>query len=157
MVSQEQEVKIIDCKPIHYENFKKLNYEWIEKDFVIEDLDRKVLENPEDYILKQGGAIFMAEYDGKIVGTCALIKISNDIYELAKMAVTDKAKGKKIGYLLGKAIIKKAKELNAKKVELVSNTKLEPALNLYRKLGFIEVPIPHTDYKRANIKMEIEL
>lgn len=152
----EQAIKIFDCQPEHYESFKNLNYEWIEKYFVIEAMDRKTLENPEEYILKPGGAILMAEYEGDVVGTCALIKISQGVYELAKMAVTDRAKGKQIGYLLGEAILKRAGELQARKVFLVSNRTLSPALNLYKKLGFVEVPIESTEYQRADIKMEID-
>jgi len=36
----------------------------------------------------------MARYNREIVGTCALIKTDDDTYELAKMAVTERARGK---------------------------------------------------------------
>jgi putative acetyltransferase len=151
-----EEVKILDYLPEHREMFRQLNYEWIEKDFVIEPSDEKALNNPEEYIIKPGGLILMAEFGDRIVGTCALIKISDGIYELAKMAVTDVAKGKKIGYLLGNAILEKAKLLGTERVELVSNRKLTPAITLYHKLGFREVPMPFSEYARADIKMIIE-
>jgi len=47
----------------------------------------------------------MARYNREIVGTCALIKTDDDTYELAKMAVTERARGKNIGWLLGQAVI----------------------------------------------------
>jgi len=71
------------------------------------------------------------------------------------MAVSEKAKGLKIGYALGKAALEKAREVKAGKVELLSNWKLAPALSLYKKLGFVEVPLPRDEYERAEIKIEI--
>lgn len=99
----------------------------------------------------------MAQWEGEIVGACALIKVNRRVFELAKMAVSDRAQGKGIGYALGKACIDKAKELGIKKLELLSNTRLQPAISLYTKLGFKEVPLPPTDYERADIKMELHL
>jgi GNAT superfamily N-acetyltransferase len=78
-------------------------------------------------------------------------------FELAKMAVSPQAKGKGIGWLLGKAIIKKAQSLNAQKIYLESNTVLKPAINLYHKLGFNKVIGHSTPYKRCNIQMELIL
>ena len=99
----------------------------------------------------------MARYKGEILGTCALIKINDDTYELAKMAVKESARGKNIGWLLGKAITNKARELGAKKVFLESNTQLEPAINLYHKLGFQKVVGQPSPYERCNIQMELKL
>ena len=90
-----------------------------------------------------------------IAGTFALLKNGEQEYELAKMAVAEKFQGLKIGNLMLEFGIRKAKELNAKKIILYSNTKLKPALHLYRKYGFTEVPIGHSDYLRSDIKMEL--
>ncbi|MFC5271805.1 GNAT family N-acetyltransferase [Adhaeribacter terreus] len=148
-------VEIVAYQPVHREAFRDLNHEWITKFFVLEAADNNMLDDPEGYILKKGGYIFMALLHGEPVGTAALIKNPDGSFELAKMAVTDKAKGLKIGYALGKAALEKAREINAPKVELLSNRILTPALNLYKKLGFVEVPLPPNDYQRADIKMEI--
>ncbi|QHL89440.1 GNAT family N-acetyltransferase [Nibribacter ruber] len=150
-------VHIIDYTPAHAASFKDLNQAWIERYFEMEELDHKSLGNPDGYIIQKGGHILMAEYNGEIVGTCALIKMENDTFELAKMAVTDKAQGLKIGRKLGEAAIQKARELGAKTLMLVSNRKLETAIHLYHRLGFVEVPLEGQDYKRADIKMEMPL
>ncbi|WP_244950810.1 GNAT family N-acetyltransferase [Pedobacter suwonensis] len=78
-------------------------------------------------------------------------------FELAKMAVSPKAQGKNVGFLLAKAIIEKAKSLGAAKIYLESNTILKPAINLYHKLGFQKVPGKPTPYARCNIQMELNL
>ena len=78
-------------------------------------------------------------------------------FELAKMAVSPKAQGKKIGWLIGEAIKEKARQVGAKKLYLESNIIFTPAINLYRKLGFIEVFGRTTPYERCNIQMELVL
>ncbi|MDF2189404.1 GNAT family N-acetyltransferase [Paraflavitalea sp. CAU 1676] len=150
-----QPLQIVPYIAAHREAFRQLNEAWITRYFRLEEADRRVLNDPEGYILNKGGHIFMALWQGEPVGACALIKISDDEFELAKMAVSDQVQGKGIGYALGKACIEKAHEAGAKKVMLLSNTVLKPAIHLYTKLGFVEVPLPPTEYERANIKMEI--
>ena len=107
--------------------------------------------------MQPGGHIYLARHNNKIVGTCALIKVNDDTYELAKMAVTQSNRSKGIGWLLGQAAIIKARELGAKTVFLESNTILKPAINLYRKLGFRKIVGQPSAYKRCNIQMELKL
>ncbi|WP_018479995.1 GNAT family N-acetyltransferase [Pontibacter roseus] len=153
----EATVQILDFESQHADMFRALNEEWITRYFVLEEADRKSLGDPQGYILDKGGHILMARYKDEIVGTCALLNDGEGIYELAKMAVTPKAQGLKVGKLLGEAAIRKAREIGASKVYLVSNRKLVPALNLYRRLGFVEVPMPPSIYERADIRMELAL
>jgi GNAT superfamily N-acetyltransferase len=100
----------------------------------------------------------MAEQgDGTIVGACALLRNDDGSFELAKMAVDPVARGRHVGRALGEAAIARARALGAPYVELLSNTKLVPAITLYRSLGFVEVALPASDYERANIKMVLDL
>lgn len=148
-------VEIIDFAPEFAPNFKALNEEWITRYFIMEEADHRSLGDPKGYILDKGGYILMARYKNEIVGTCALLNEGNGVYELAKMAVAPKVQGLKIGKVLGEAAVLKAKQNGAVKLYLVSNRRLTTALNLYKKLGFIEVPMPPSIYERADIKMEI--
>lgn len=150
-------IEIVDFRPSYSIFFREVNYAWIRKHFVIEDSDRKMLEDPQTYILKNGGAVLIALLDGSPVGTCALIKINDDTFELAKMAVSDQAKGKKIGWEIGLAIIKKARQLGAKKIFLETNSVLTPAINLYKKLGFKDTSGQESPYSRCNLQMELVL
>jgi ribosomal protein S18 acetylase RimI-like enzyme len=150
-------LKIVDYKASHAPHFARLNKAWIEKYFVLEELDKWVLENPHEAILAKGGVILMATWDETIAGTVALIKKTDDEYEFSKMAVDEAYQRRGIAETLSYAALEKAKELGAKKVSLYSQTTLAPAILLYRKLGFVEVPMDSQLYKRANIKMEISL
>lgn len=150
-------VEILPYQPEHQAAFRDLNVEWITRYFVLEDLDRRMLDDPQGYILNPGGYIFMARHAGQIVGTCALIKEPNGVYELAKMAVTPAAQGLGIGWALGQAAIAQARAIGAHELELLSNRKLAPALALNRKLGFAEAPLPPSEYQRADIRMVLPL
>ncbi|WP_437918730.1 bifunctional helix-turn-helix transcriptional regulator/GNAT family N-acetyltransferase [Sphingobacterium sp. LRF_L2] len=156
---ESKDVEIVDYEPKYQSTFKSLNEEWISSYFEMEEADYKALDHPEEYILNKGGQILVALYQGEPLGVCALIKMQDKNYdfEMAKMAVSPKAQGKNIGFLLGNAIVNKAKELGASKIYLESNTVLKPAINLYYKLGFQKIVGHTTPYKRCNIQMELNL
>jgi DNA-binding MarR family transcriptional regulator/N-acetylglutamate synthase-like GNAT family acetyltransferase len=156
---ESQHVRMVAYEPRYQSVFRDLNEEWISAHFEMEEADYKALDNPEEYILNKGGKIVVALYHDEPVGVCALIRMDDPEYdfELAKMAVSPKAQGKHIGWLLGQAIIATALELGATKLYLESNTLLKPAINLYHKLGFQRVSGPPSPYKRSNIQMELNL
>lgn len=156
-LQESQKIQLIPFTDKHEKDFKRLNCEWIEKFFKLEESDRKALDHPRKNILDKGGYILMASYDSTIVGTCALIHAGKGRYELAKMAVSELAQGKNIGYLMGQSILETAKEMGADSVFLESNTALKPALNLYQKLGFNRVKSGPSPYERCNITMEVQL
>lgn len=141
--------------------FRDLNLAWIRKHFVVEPRDRHELDDPEGHILAHGGQILMAEAEGsrgrEVLGTCALLLEPDGTYELAKMAVHEAARGRGVGRALAEAAIAAARARGAPRIELLSNTALVPAIALYRAVGFVEVPMPATEYARANIKMTLDL
>ncbi len=154
-----KDVQVVPYEKKYKKVFRALNEEWISNYFVMEEADYKALDNPEEYILDKGGQIFVALYKGEPVGVCALIKMFDDEYdyEMAKMAVSPKARGKHIGLLLGEAIINAARKAGAKNLYLESNTILKPAITLYEKLGFKRIVGRPSPYERANIQMALDL
>jgi len=150
------ELTILEYKPEYQPWFEKFNRDWIEKYFWMEPIDVAVLQNPDELILKKGGSILMASCDKEMAGTVALKYVEPGVYEFTKMAVEEKFRGQHIGLLLSEAAIIKARQLGAHKIILYSNTILAPAISLYRKLGFKEVPVDAV-YKRSDIKMELIL
>lgn len=156
---ESQAVKIVDYNPTYQQAFRDLNVEWISKYFKMEPADYQALDHPQSYILDKGGHILVALYQDQPVGVCALIKKDHPVfdYELGKMAVSPAAQGKNIGFLLGKAILDKARELGARNVFLESNTLLKPAIGLYYKLGFEKISGYPSPYERSNIQMMVVL
>jgi GNAT superfamily N-acetyltransferase len=151
------QITILNYEPQLAPYFKQINAAWIEHYFKLEEHDLHQLETPEESILDPGGAILFARYENEIAGTCALIKTGETEFELAKMGVDEKFRGKQIGKTLLIAAIEKAKALGATKVWLGSSTKLQAALRLYEQYGFKHVPLQPSPYARADVRMELNL
>ncbi len=139
----------------HY--FVSINKAWIEKYFELEPVDEKVLDQHQNYILDKGGFIFFAKDDNRVVGTVALKKESDGIYELTKMGVIPKYQGRGIGTGLVKHCINFARLKGIGCLFLDSSRKLKNALHIYAKMGFTEIPVPSSEYHRCDIRMEIHL
>jgi GNAT superfamily N-acetyltransferase len=152
------EIRIVDYAEKFRATFKALNEAWITRYFRIEEADRRALEQADAYILGKGGHILVALDRDEPVGVCALIKLDDrPAYELAKMAVASHLQGRGIGHQLALAAIAWARVRGARRLFLESNTILEPAIRLYRKLGFVEIKGPPSAYARSNIQMELLL
>ena len=139
----------------HY--VKTLNYEWLEKYFRVEEGDKAALNNPKEQIIDKGGFIFFARKENEILGTVALIRKSDAVFELGKMAVSSHVRGEGIGTRLLEHCIRFARQQGIEKLILYSNTRLKSAIHLYQKYGFRKIALEKGLYERANIKMELDL
>jgi N-acetylglutamate synthase-like GNAT family acetyltransferase len=141
----------------HYSEFYNLNIEWLQTYFYVEDHDKEVLNNPKKYIIDKGGIILFVLVNNMVIGTVALMPtLSENTYELTKMAIKPDLRGKKIGQKLMTKIIRLAKIKKINKLILYSNRKLKNAIHLYKKFNFKEIDLEeYSPYKRANIKMEL--
>ncbi len=138
----------------HFEDFIRLNEAWISEYFQLEEADAQ-LARQQDGIVRAGGYLFTGVIEGAVVGTAALFRHAPDEYELARMAVTPAYQSRGFGRALARAAIQKALALGARKLIVLSNTRLLPALCLYQSLGFNMVREgPHPIYARCNIVLE---
>jgi putative acetyltransferase len=140
--------------------FRQLNEEWIARYFSLEEQDRIQLMDPEDSILHRGGQIVMAIAREERIGCCALILVEPGVFEVAKMAVSERYRGRGVGRKLLEYTIAQARVLGAHTLELASNTKLANAVHLYESLGFQHLQpekVEPSPYARANVFMELHL
>ena len=151
-------LNIVSFKKKYTADFEKLNREWIEEFFQMEDEDFYTLQNPESYVIEKNGEVFFAVHDQTVIGTAAMIPFSESIFELAKMSVTKSFQGRGVGKLLLKRCIQFAQEKKADEIFLLTNNILQPALNLYLSCGF-QISDKYDDerYKRGNTKMTLML
>src|SRR5258708_6372062 len=94
-------------------DFRLLNEEWITRHFRLEEKDSRTLSDPGQYILLPGGYIAMAMVQEEAVGCCALIRLDDTSFEVAKMAVTPAWQGQGLGRKLLEHVIQHARELKA--------------------------------------------
>ena len=151
-------LKIISFEEIYAKAFYLLNIEWLETFFYVENFDKEVLSNPKKYIIEKGGYIFFLMENTEVIGTVALMKKEEKVYELTKMAIIPKKRGEKMGQYLMEHCIDFEQNMRLNKLILYSNTLLENAIHIYKKKGFKEIPVEkNCPYKRSNIKMELLL
>lgn len=152
-------IEIVRFKEEFASVFADLNYAWISEHFTVEEHDREILDNPFKVIVEPGGEVFFAVTDhGQVVGTAAMIKANDDLFELSKMAVAPEFQGKGLSNELMDACIEFAREQHASTIFLETNAKLAAALGLYNKYGFKHTPLdPNSEYSRANVRMELRV
>lgn len=156
----QESYKSITIHPYHKKyaaHFTKLNKAWLKKYFKVEDYDKLILDNPESQIIKKGGAIFFAEYDGKIVGCSALLKHRDSIYEIAKVAVSENYQNKHIGRKLVIAAVDEAIKQKAKEICMLTNPELTASIKMFTNLGFVQSNKNRYEkmYQRKTIYMKL--
>lgn len=152
------QIEIVPFEPHYAVAFKDLNLAWLEKYFYVEPKDEILLKKCKKTIVDTGGFIFFAKLGDEIVGCFSLIKRSENNFELGKMAVSEAHQGHSIGQALMQFAITFAKKQKWHNLILYSSTKLPAALHIYRKYGFVEIPLEKDlPYARSDIKMKLVL
>lgn len=151
-------LRIVEFRDELAAHFHDINAEWIEAMFVMEDVDRHVLENPRETIIDTGGAILFVELEGQgIVGAGALRWSEPGQLELTKMGVKSGLRGLKAGEFLLFALIERAATLKPERLYLLTNKACEAAIHLYEKGGFEHdaelLAAARHHYDRCNVAM----
>jgi len=148
-------LEVVPYEPALKEHFFRLNAQWLERHFRIEDIDRDMLGDPERYVLKPGGTIFFARLAGEVIGTCALLHESPGVYELSKMGVDETFRGMGAGRVLLAAAIAEFHRRGGRRLFLESNSRLKTALRMYEQVGFVLQPSVRegSHYERADVYM----
>lgn len=151
-------MKVINYQPQYAKYFDILNRAWVEKYFYVEPIDDYVLTHPQEAIIDKGGRILFAEHNNKIIGAIAMVPLNNTEMELTKMGVEEQYQGLGAGKLLFSSAIDTIRDMGYQKAIIYSNKKLTPAISLYYKYGFVEIPIEAgVHYERCDIKMALAL
>ena len=154
------EIRIRPFQPGDEEAFLRLNEEWITKHFGMEEKDRVTLGDPVGKILKPGGHIFIAVANGEPIGCCALLAMEGGVFEVAKMAVSERYQGRGTGRKVLEYTVAQARALGAHRLYLETNSKLANAIHLYESVGFRHLPpdrVTPSPYARSNVQMEMLL
>ncbi len=153
-------ISIIPYNSANREDFVRLSRLWITSFAEVEPCDEEIFADPYAACVAPGGEIFVAwDQDNEAVaGICALLCHKQEGYwELSKLCVDPAYRGQGIGDRLIDAVADLARERGASQLYLDTASPLVPAIRLYRKKGFVEIPLGESHYKRADLKMVKEL
>ncbi len=148
-------IEIVPYHTVHKQAYHDLNVNWMETTiWSFEPKDMDVLSNPEHHILNKGGEIFFALKNGVAVGTVTMKHTNAGQFELAKLIVSEEARGLGAGVGLCRALVDRFIARGGEKLFLETNSTLTPAIALYKRVGFVELPVPHRSYDRTDYYME---
>jgi len=153
-------IEILDFQPEYAPAFAELNRRWIESHFEIVEADLRLLQSPQQEIVFPGGAIVFArnKSTAEILGTGGLVNHHDGSGEIIKMAVDESARGQGIGRLVAEALIQRARDRGMESLYLETNSQLVPALNLYERLGFVEIELcDDSAFARADVRMKMDI
>lgn len=113
-----------------------------------QDFENEIATLPGVYA-EPAGAIFKLTVNDKIVGVVALKPLSATECEMKRLYIRDEFKGKGLGNKMTRVVMKAGREKGYKLIKLDTLARLATAVELYRKLGFIETQPynynPHED------------
>ena len=149
---------LIPFRPELGDTFQSINQQWITAMFQMEPGDEALLANPQTAILDIGGHIWFVEHPSRgVVGTAAIIPRKSGDFELTKMGVLEDARGLGAGEFLLTAVLGQVKQLDVKRLFLLTSSKCEAAIHIYRKHGFqddAEIMETYAEsYARCNVAM----
>lgn len=149
-------MRIVPYQPEYREAFVRLNTEWLTRFYWVEPFDQYAMDHVEELIAQGAMAFFALDENGEVLATCMAMPLEGGTWELCKLAARGQYTGTGAGSAVLRAAMRYAEEHGAKKEVLISCRGLKPAIHLYRKFGFREVPYRKDFWKseKADIEME---
>ena len=151
-------MEIIQYRSEYRKDFVELNTAWLERFYTVEPFDREMMDRVEE-LIQGGGMVYFALENGKVIATCMTVPLDGDRWEMCKLAAVGQYTGTGAGSAVFKACMDYAIYNGAKKLSLISCRALAPAIHIYRKFGFEEVPLNKYFWgaEKADIEMEYEV
>ena len=150
---------IICSTPEHFSLAKKLTqdymtwlgedlfYQGVEKEF---DIFHKMYNKPT-------GCFIYVMINNEIAGGVGLRYLEEGTCEMKRLFVYGNFRGHQLGKILSNELINIGKNLVYKKMRLDTIPKLKNAMDLYRDLGFYEIPKYYNNPDKSVVYFELEL
>lgn len=158
-MSAKDEIELLPYEDKFCEDFGRITTNWVSKLFVLEAHDIEQIAHPERMIT-DGGYIVVAKLKDRVVGVGALLYRSEGVYEVAKMGVDEDIRGYGIGGKIMTNLIDTARNhFKAKVLKIETSSKLDNAIYLYKKHGFVQDQIGESvhGYARADVFLTYDL
>ena len=147
-------MEIIEYDSKYKQDFIDFNTAWIVDNFGFLEPEDKETFDKIDEELSKGSMIYFAIEDGVALATCMAKPMPDDTWEICKLASNKHREHKGCGSAVFEAAMQWAINHGAKKLFLISNSHLKPAIHIYEKYGFKEIKLDNYEYVRGNIAFE---
>lgn len=108
------------------------------RDLSFQNIDEELSNPAIKYAAPQGELLVALDDDEKVIGMVAYHKHSNERCEMKRLYVSLECRGMKLGEKLVDEIMRHAKKARFKEMVLDTIVPLQPAIHLYKKMGFEE-------------------
>lgn len=125
-------------------DFERIWVDWLLNTMGIEPQqeDLEDVQNPIKNYIKQGGMVFYANKGKSCLGVVAVKRLNELEYEFCKLVVTKEARGMGLGKMLVQKCLDYVIAVGGTALYLQSFHKLEIAVKMYQKMGFLDCPAP---------------
>ncbi len=147
-------MKVIPFEEKYRQDFIDFNKDWIVSNFgFLEEHDIQTFEKIDEE-MKAGAMIFFAVENDIALATCMAMPMEGTTWEICKLGSNKNVPHKGAGSAVFRASMKWALEHGAERLFILSNSKLKPALHIYKKYGFEEIALNDYEYIRGDIAFE---
>lgn len=147
-------MEIIEYDEKYRQAFIEFNTEWIKEYFgALEEEDTYTFEHI-DELLENGAMIYFAVENGVPLAACMAAPMEGDTWEVCKLGSNSAVPHKGAGSAVVRAVMEYTLSHGAKRLFIVTNTKLEAAIHIYKKFGFREIKLDDYGYARGDIAFE---
>lgn len=147
-------MELVKFEEKYRQSFIDFNTDWIVFNFgFLEEHDKETFEKIDEE-LNNGAMIFFAVENEIPLACCMAMPMENTTWEICKLSSNKNVPHKGAGNLVFKASMDWALNHGAKRLFIISNTKLKPALHIYEKNGFKEMKLDDYEYVRGDIAFE---
>lgn len=129
---------------------------WLQVDLCFQSFDKE-LQTLDQMYAPQNGGIVLCKLEDEFIGCAAIRRIDNDICELKRMWVRPGLQNKGLGVGLLQECIKMAEQLKYSYIRLDTLKRLEAAIHLYKKYGFVETAPYYFNPEKEVVYMEKKL
>jgi putative acetyltransferase len=137
-------IVIASCTPELQGRFAEIWVPWLRsmtgKEPEPEDL--LAVGDPWSFYVRGGGAVLFALQDSQPLGVVAVRNLGGGVYEFCKLVVLERARGLGVGRQLVEACIRFARNAGGRLLMLQSFRRLEVALGMYERMGFVAMKPP---------------
>lgn len=147
-------MKVIQFEEKYRQDFIDFNTDWIISNFgFLEEHDKETFEKIDEH-LKAGAMIFFAVENNIALAACMAMPMEGETWELCKLSSNKNYPHKGAGSAVFEAAMNWSLNHGAKRLFILSNSKLKPALHIYEKYKFKEIKLENYEYARGDIAFE---